>query len=269
MVFNKIRVVLIETSHPGNIGAAARAMKTMGVDRLYLVNPRDYPNAEATARASGADDVLAKAQVVSSLEDAVAGCQLVAGASARLRSVDWPQLNPRECAELVVAETQVNEVAIVFGRERTGLTNEELDCCHYLVNIPSNPDYSSLNLAAAVQVLCYEIRMAACLRETAFDQSVAEPLASVDEMESFYAHMETALLEIGFFKPPNYNKLLRRLRRIYNRSRLTRIELDILRGILSAAQGRKYQWMRESGLISGEDIPIQDDESLRKSSSSK
>lgn len=252
MVFENVRIVLVETSHPGNIGAVARAMKTMGFSELVLVNPLHYPSAEATSRASGADDVLARARVVSSLPEAVAGCQLVVGASARLRSVEWPQMNPRECGEQIVVEAGRHQVALVLGRERTGLSNEELDSCQFLVHVPANPEYSSLNLAAAAQVLCYEIRMAVLQGQGALTvEEDAEPLSTADEMERFYSHMESVLLEIGFFKPPNNQKLMRRLRRLFSRSRLDRTELDIMHGVLSAAEGRKYRWMKEAGLTSG------------------
>jgi TrmH family RNA methyltransferase len=156
---DNIRFVLVGTTHPGNIGAAARAMKTMGLSNLHLVEPLHYPNAEATARASGADDVLAKAVVHNSLVDAIAGCQQVYGMSARLRHLPVPIVNPREAVEKIQQVEDDAHIAIVFGREHSGLTNEELDRCQHLINIPANPDYSSLNLAAAVQVLAYELKM--------------------------------------------------------------------------------------------------------------
>ncbi len=155
-----VRIVLVETSHPGNIGASARAMKTMGFDDLVLVAPKDFPSAEATARASGADDLLARARLVDSLDEAIADCDFVVGASARLRSLPWPTVDPRTCARVVYDQEAGNNVALVLGPEQSGLTNEELARCHQLVQIPANPDYSSLNLAMAVQVLCYELRMA-------------------------------------------------------------------------------------------------------------
>ena len=156
----RIRIVLVETSHPGNIGASARAMKTMGFDDLVLVAPQEFPCAEATARASGADDVLSRARVVESLSEAIADCGFIVGASARSRSLPWPTVDPRTCARTVVTEAADNTVAIVLGPEHSGLTNEDLGVCQQLVQIPANPDYSSLNLAMAVQVLCYELRMA-------------------------------------------------------------------------------------------------------------
>ncbi len=233
-----VRIVLVETTHPGNIGAAARAMKNMGLERLCLVSPQRYPNAEATARASGADDLLARAEVIESLDAALVGCRLVIGTSARQRAVAWPLLQPRECAQRLVREAAAGEVALVFGRESSGLSNEELDRCNYLVHIPTNPAYSSLNLGAAVQVLSYEVHQA--WRETGSDD--AQPpreVATSEMLEGFHQHLAQALLDIGFADPEQSEKLLRRLRSLFHRARPDRDELNILRGILSAAQGRK------------------------------
>jgi TrmH family RNA methyltransferase len=232
-MFSKLRIVLVETTHPGNIGATARAMKNMGLARLYLVNPEHFPHAEATARASGADDVLAQATVCADLDAALAGCGLVVGASARLRSLSLPQWDPRQCAERVMREAHNTEVALVFGREHSGLTNDELSRCHYLMHIPTNPDYSSLNLAAAVQVLVYELRMASQLSTVVADE---EPPASAEDMERFYAHLQQTLEEIGFLDPENPRIMMRRLRRLFNRARPNEVEMNILRGILTAAQ---------------------------------
>jgi len=235
-IAQQIKIVLVETSHPGNIGAAARAMKTMGLSRLALVTPQVYPSAEATARASGADDVLAQAEVFETLEEAIADCQLVLGTSARLRSLKWPQLNPRESADRVLLEVRQGRVAIVFGRERVGLTNEELALCHYLVNIPSNPEYSSLNLASAVQILCYELSMQGGGAEPAQSEELGELPVDQEEMERLYSHFESALVELDFLDPENPKHLMRRLRRLFNRVRATQNEVNILRGILTAAQ---------------------------------
>jgi len=244
----KVRIVLIETSHPGNIGAVARAMKNMCLDKLYLVNPREYPSGVATARASGADDVLANAVVCKDLGEAVEDCQLVIGASARLRSVNWPEVNPRQCADLVSSAPDSDTIAILFGREDSGLTNAEMDKCQYLVHIPTNEEYSSLNIAAAVQVICYELYLAAAgmneiesviVNKMDDDQGVR---ASSKEMEGMFQHMEAALTEIGFLKPPSCQKLMRRLRRLYNRASLDSTDINILRGVMSAAEGRKYEW---------------------------
>ena len=236
---DRIRIVLVETTHPGNIGAVARSMKTMGLTRLCLVRPRQFPNAEALARASGADDVLARAQVHEGLTDALCGCRLVVGASARLRTVEWPLLDPRECANRLVSQAGQGEVALVFGRESSGLTNEELAVCHYLVRIPANPAFSSLNLAAAVQVLSYEIYLRASRPSDEVPADETRDLATAEAMEGFYGHLTRALVDIGFSDPEQSGQLLRRLRRLFNRARLDWVELNILRGILSAAQGKK------------------------------
>ncbi|HXH04337.1 MAG TPA: tRNA (cytosine(32)/uridine(32)-2'-O)-methyltransferase TrmJ [Candidatus Competibacteraceae bacterium] len=238
MNLDPIRVVLVATTHPGNIGAAARAMKTMGLSRLVLVEPLAFPHAEATARAAGADDLLAQAQVVDSLEAALAGCRLVFGTSARRRHLGAPILDPRQFAEqALVAVEHGQEVALLFGQERIGLTNEQLDHCHYQVQIPSNPEYGSLNLGAAVQVLTYELRMSATLRQP--PAAPATPVhvpAPAEEVERFYAHLEQVLLATGFLDPANPRHLMRRLRRLFNRARPDQNEVNILRGILSSVQ---------------------------------
>lgn len=232
-------MVLVQTSHPGNIGAAARAMKTMGLSRLYLVDPLEYPSAEATARASGADDILAGAVVCESLGEAIADCVLVLGTSARKRTLRWPELSAREAAHEALAQVETGPVAIVFGRERTGLSNEELDRCHYLVHIPCNESYSSLNLAAAVQVLTYELRTALPEGRAGPPREPGEEPAAAEAVEGFYDHLQATLLELGFLDAQNPRHLMRRLRRLFNRIRLSHNEVQILRGILAAAQGRK------------------------------
>ena len=234
---NNIRIVLVQTSHPGNIGATARAMKNMCLSELVLVQPSVHPSEEATARASGADDVLASARVVDSLADALADCRLVIGASARLRSVPWPILVPREAAQLAAVEAPRSPVAMVFGRESSGLSNQELDLCSHLVNIPTNPAYSSLNVAMAVQVISYELMLAV---NGADVQAVNTPdCANNAEMEGFFGHLEQALDDIGFTDDRRSDKLMRRLRRLFHRALPDSEEVNILRGILSAAQGRK------------------------------
>ena len=238
-MLENIRFVLVETSHPGNIGASARAMKTMGLRRLHLVRPKLYPDAEATARASGADDLLAEAFVDEDLVGALEGCRLVVGSSARLRTVQWPQLDPRACGEALVAEAGHGPVALLFGRERTGLSNPELERCHYLAHIPTHPGFGSLNLAAAVQLFAYEIRQAHLAREGRPREGEARDLVTAEAMEGFHQHLATTLFELGFADPRQSNKLLRRLRRLFNRAQLDWEELNILRGILNAAQGRK------------------------------
>lgn len=237
LLTNKVRIVLIDTSHAGNIGAAARAMKNMGLRQLYLVTPKQFPHADATARASGADDVLAQATVCANLDEALAGCGLVVGASARLRSLNVPLLDPRQCAGQVCNEAATTEVAIVFGREHSGLTNDELSRCHHLVHIPSDPDYSSLNLAAAVQVVSYELRMASGIKPVSEVEREREELpASADDMARFYEHLQQTLVDIGFLDPENPRIMMRRLRRLFNRARPNDVEMNILRGILTAMQ---------------------------------
>jgi TrmH family RNA methyltransferase len=226
-------IVLVNTSHPGNIGAVARAMKNMGLERLRLVDPKQYPSAEATARASGADDLLARARRYDSLDEAVADATLVIGSSARSRSLPIPTLDPHTCAARVMAPADSGAAAIVFGRERTGLTNEELDRCQYLVQIPSNPAYPSLNIAAAVQIIAYELRLAA-----GAGTLPAEPhraCATAAQLEQFYRHLEQTLVELDFLDPANPKQLMRRLRRLFGRARPDQNEVNILRGILSAA----------------------------------
>ena len=238
----QVRIVLVDTSHPGNIGAVARAMKNMGLARLYLVSPQQFPHADATARASGADDVLAQAVVCTTLDEALVDCSLVMGASARLRNLTVPLRNPRQCAAQVLNEVGGNDIecALVFGREHSGLTNDELGRCHHLVHIPTNAEYSSLNLAAAVQVLSYELRMATLDVVTAAAPSEdAEPLASADDMERFYVHLQQTLQDIGFLDPANPRIMMQRLRRLFNRLRPNEVEMNILRGILTAAQRPK------------------------------
>ena len=232
----RIRVVLINTTHPGNIGATARAMKVMGLSSLHLVTPKIYPHADATARASGADDLLQRAQVHDSLESALHGCGLVLGTSARLRSLPLPLVDARRASGQALAESASHEVALLFGRERYGLTNEEIQRCHYLVNIPSNPEYSSLNIAQAVQIMAYELRIAA---QGFAGIEIAPPdWQPVDDtqMERLFEHLEQTLLEIRFLNPRQPKRLMARLRRLFNRARPDQNEINILRGILKATQ---------------------------------
>jgi TrmH family RNA methyltransferase len=232
----RIRIVLINTTHPGNIGATARAMKVMGLSSLHLVTPKIYPSAEATAMASGADDVLQHAVVHESLDSALAGCSLVLGTSARLRSLPMPMIDARRAANQALAESEAHEVAVLFGRERYGLVNEEMQRCQYLVNIPSNPAYSSLNLSQAVQILAYELRVAA---QGFSDISVTPPdWEPVDDaqMEGLFQHLEQTLLDLRFLNPKQPRRLMMRLRRLFNRARPDQNEINILRGILKASQ---------------------------------
>jgi len=238
---DRIRFVLVGTTHTGNIGATARAMKAMGLSRLHLVRPKRLPDAEAIARASGADDLLAAAAVHDSLVNALSGCRFVVGSSARLRTVEWPLLEPQECAETLLREASDGEVALVLGRESSGLTNAELEQCHYLVHIPTNPDFSSLNVAAAAQVFAYEIRRChrAGLGEHLSPEVPAPAPAPAEMLDGFHAHLTHALVDIGFADPEQSKKLGRRLRRLFNRARPDQTEINMLRGILSAAQGKK------------------------------
>ncbi len=233
---SSIRIVLINTSHPGNIGATARAMKVMGLKSLHLVNPKIFPSSEATAMASGADDLLQHAVVHDSLESALAGCSLVLGTSARLRSLPMPQMDLRKAAESALAEHEGQQIAILFGMERYGLTNDEIQRCHQLVHIDANPDYGSLNLSQAVQVMAYELRMAAIGEAgTCIEPSDWIPV-DAGQMELFFVHLEQTLLDIHFLNPEQPKRLMARLRRLFNRSRPDQNEINILRGILAAAQ---------------------------------
>ncbi len=226
------RYVLFEPTHPGNIGAAARAIKTMGFHDLALVNPVGHPDPEARARSAGALDVLEAATVTSSLADALAGCGLVIGASARHRRLGMPELDPRECAAEVLRAGVAKPAAIVFGPERSGLPNAELDLCQAIVYIPTNPDYGSLNLASAVQVIAWEVRAA---QGIALNSPPPEsPPAGVEDLDLFYDHLERVLVASGFLDTGNPRNLMRRLRRLFNRARLDENELNILRGILAA-----------------------------------
>ena len=227
------RIVLVGTTHPGNIGASARAMKNMGLTDLALVAPRRYPDDEATARAAGADDLLASAAVVDSLEDAVRDCVFVAGASARSRAIHWPCLEPRQAAARLRAESANGPVAVVFGPENSGLSNTDLDRCDTLLTIPANPGFRSLNLAMAVQVVAYELRLAGHESPAPGFEPDAPP-ATREELEYFYAHLETVLRDIRFLDPDNPRVLMRRLRRLFVRARPDRNEVNILRGILTA-----------------------------------
>lgn len=239
MNVNDIRIVLVNTSHTGNIGSTARAMKTMGLSQLYLVDPVSAPDGHASALAAGAGDVLANANTVSTLEEAIQGCGLVVGTSARSRTLSWPMLNPRECGRKLVSESSKYPVAMVFGRENNGLSNEELQLCNFHVCIPANPEYSSLNLAAAVQTLCYEVRMASL--ETTGDipveEKVDENLADYplsEDLERFYQHLETTLSKTQFIIPQHPGMVMVKLRRLFNRARPETQELNILRGMLSS-----------------------------------
>ncbi|WP_019568246.1 RNA methyltransferase [Thioalkalivibrio sp. ALMg13-2] len=234
---NRVRVVLVGTTHPGNIGSAARAMKAMGVTDLVLVAPERFPHADATALASGADDLLARARVVEDVAAAVSDCVWVVGTSARLRTHSVPVLGPDVAAGQALENAALGPVALVFGREHSGLTNTELDYCNAFVQIPTVPDFSSLNLAGSVQVMTYALRMAALTGMDPGQASAAgearDPLATQDEMEGLFRHFEQALTTIEVLDPDNPRNLMRRLRHLYMRAGLTGSEVRMLRGILT------------------------------------
>ncbi len=240
--FAKLRIVLVETSHPGNIGAAARAMKNMGVTRLYLVSPKDFPSDQAKHRAVSAADVIEEAVVVPDVQTAIADCSLVIGTSARDRRIPWPMLDPKGCGQTInqhVSGDKAGEAAILFGREDRGLTNDELQQCNYHVNIPTGEAYSSLNLAMAVQVICYEILQAQLGEFPPAARDWDMQFARAGEMEHFFVHLEETLIEIGFHDPENPRQLMTRLRRMFGRIRPDQMELNILRGFLAAVNKLK------------------------------
>lgn len=242
-MLQNIRIVLVETSHTGNMGSVARAMKTMGLTNLWLVNPLVKPDSQAIALAAGASDVIGNAQIVDTLDEALSGCSLVVGTSARSRTLPWPMLDPRECGLKSISEAEHAPVALVFGRERVGLTNDELQKCHYHVAIAANPEYSSLNLAMAVQVISYEVRMAWLAKQEAAEPT-AEPEAPyplVDDLERFYGHLEQILLNTGFIRENHPGQVMNRLRRLFTRARPESQELNILRGMLASIEQKKQR----------------------------
>ena len=240
-LLSRVRIVLSNPSHPGNIGAAARAMKTMGLSRLYLVCPRKFPDPEAVARAAGADDVLAGAIVCATLDQALAGTVFAAALSARHRNLGPERLQAREAAPLILekAAAGAGDVALVFGNETAGLSNEDVLRCQRTVFIPANPEYTSLNLGAAVQLLCYELRLAAHGgRPSEVTRTVpfSSPPASGDDIERFYAQLERVMVRTGFLDPNQPKRLMSKIRRLYGRAALERDEINILRGILDAVE---------------------------------
>jgi len=241
-----VRIVLVDTSHPGNIGATARALKTMGLSELALVRPKHFPSDEATARAAGADDVLRAARVYATLGEAIADCGWVVGASARLRTVALPLVDPREAAVSIWQRLPADRAALVLGPEQSGLTNDDLARCHQLVHIPSNPEFSSLNLAMAAQVLCYELRMAAPNRAPAEGPVSDGRLATAAELEHLHEHLERLLTESGFLHPEHQRQVKLKLRRIFHKATLEDNELAILRGALTSLDPAKRQPPRSS-----------------------
>lgn len=229
-----IRIVLCEPGHPGNIGAAARAMKTMGLSRLYLVSPRRFPDPEAQWRASRATDVLSQAVVCASLDEALAGAAFAVACSARSREVAVPQTTLRGAAVQLVEIARTQEAALVFGNETYGLTTAEVNKCRLLASIPANPEYSSLNLAAAVQVCAYELRMVAEVGDGAMSGARPRVMAGHEEVEGFYRQLEQTMVDVGFLNPEHPKKLMPRLRRLFARAQLEKEEVNILRGIFKA-----------------------------------
>ena len=254
-LLNRVRIVLVNTSDCRNIGSAARAMKTMGLSQLVLVDPIEMPNGQAQALAAGATDVLSNAKVVSTLSEAIEDCGLVVGTSARSRTLPWPMLEPRGCGEKLIAEASEYPVALVFGRESSGLTNDELQLCHFHVQIPANPDYSSLNLAMAVQTLSYEVRTSYLLSIDNHDKEhstgngnyIGKKPSSVkseddelypvtEESERFYQHFENALKATGFIGDKHPGLVMTKLRRLFNRARPDVKEVKMMRGILASIE---------------------------------
>ena len=235
---NTVKVVLVGTTHPGNIGAAARAIKNMGIFNLALVKPKEFPSDIAIYRSKAAKDILENAEIYESLEDAIAGCKLVVGTSARARSVPWPVFNPRDAAEEMRKISKQGNVAIVFGREDRGLTNDELGLCNFHVHIPSDPKYSSLNLSQAVQILAYEIRLAYSKDEVINEVKWDVDLANNEQTERLIDHMEELMQDVEFYDVENPRKLLLRVRRFFKRSKIDVMEANIFRGLFSAIQKR-------------------------------
>jgi TrmH family RNA methyltransferase len=244
LAWANIRIVLVETSHPGNIGAVARAMKNMLLESLYLVRPKQFPDGQAMARSSGAIDVLNNAVVCGSLAEAIADCQLVIAASARRRSIPWPMISAPEAALKLIQGGQVAPVALVFGREDRGLNNEELDHCHFMVQLPANPEFSSLNIAAAVQVFSYEIRKTFLADKSlqvnndsapdvANDLNDADRPASSNNLMNLFTHLEKTLIQVNFMPAHRTRTLMRKLMRFFYKSQITEEEVSIFRGILS------------------------------------
>jgi tRNA (cytidine32/uridine32-2'-O)-methyltransferase len=236
-MLDNITFILNHTSHPGNIGSAARALKTMGLKKLILVKPKHFPSPEAVALAAGADDILEQALVVDSFEQAIAPFQLIIGTSARTRSLPWPLLNPAEVAEKMLSESNNQQTALIFGREDIGLRNEELQRCHFHAQIPANPEYCSLNIAAAVQIFAYEIR-AALVDKNIIQSDNSNNFSTAKQTELFYRHLNDVLRKIEFIKPAQPNRIMERLQRLFQRTRLEKAELDILRGILTEIEKR-------------------------------
>ena len=247
-MLDRIRIVMVGTTHPGNIGAAARAMNTMGLSDLRLVSPLQFPHVEATARASGSADILASAKVCASLDEALEGATLVVGTSARQRRIPWPCLSPRQLGAVAAERIEQEQVAVLFGREDRGLTNDELQRCHYHVAIPTNPDYAVLNVASAVQLLGYELRLALVGDPEAGEaprragrhglalppMEWDAPPADAAELEYLLRHLETLITASGFVDPASPGHVMTRLRRLFLRARPDKVEISTLRGVLTS-----------------------------------
>jgi tRNA (cytidine32/uridine32-2'-O)-methyltransferase len=236
-MLDQVKIVLVGTSHSGNIGSASRAMKVMGLSQLVLVDPKCEVDEQCLALAAGAADIASNAKIVSTLEEAIVDCGLVVGSSARSRTLDWPMLEPRECGEKCAIEGEKHPVALVFGRERTGLTNEELQLCNYHVCIPANPEYSSLNLAMAVQTISYEVRMGFLEREKQqFPVEEVPEYSRHNELQMLFEHLEKVLLDTQFISKDKPGQVMNKLRRMFHRARPEAQEINTLRGVLSAIQ---------------------------------
>ncbi|TQV76773.1 RNA methyltransferase [Aliikangiella marina] len=253
-MLDKIQVVLSHTTHPGNIGATARAMKVMGLSRLALVNPQKYPSAEATERASRATDILADAVVTEDLNTAIAESKLIVGTSARTRSLPSKLITPRKLTEIIQESPTKTPVSILFGTENSGLTNEELHLCHYHVYIPTNPDYSSLNLASAVQLICYELRLAFAEGDLLPEQPVVESEEPINraQFDGMLEHFLTVMRETGYLMPDHEKQIDIRLNRLLNKAEVTQSEMNILRGFLRSVE---YQCAKTSNIAAEKDSP--------------
>lgn len=237
LLLNNVRIVLVKPQHPGNIGMAARAMKNMGLSQLYLVDPKDFPSREALYRASHADDVVEAAIVKNSLKEAISDCSLVLGTSTRERIMSQPILTSREAALKITTQFSAEKIAIIFGCETFGLVNEDLELCQFQIKIPSVERYSSLNLASAVQVICYELRMS-CIEERIPTKSKqdASGLASAAELNGFYEHLKQTMINIHFLNPDRPRKMMERFHQIFNRALLDQEDINLLRGMLSTIE---------------------------------
>jgi len=239
MKLENISIIMVGTTHPGNIGAAARAMNNMSIKHLVMVSPKCPVGEVAYARASGAHSILDQRLTVETLEEAIQDCELVIGSTARIRSLSWPELSPTEMAKKTWSLNDESQVAIVFGREHSGLTNEELQLCNYMVNIPTNPDFSSLNVASAIQVLCYEVYKTLDEGKAVEIVTPSEPTATSFDLEGYFDHLERVLIVTGYLNADNPRQLLQRLRRLYQRANMSKNEVNILRGILSSVEKPK------------------------------